>query len=300
MKKEKEMDRRKFVAGTIAAGVFASTNLLASEKTEITKPLSGQTALVTGGARGIGRACALELAKLGANIVIFDLPEPIKSVKYKLSTQKDMDESLRLIRAEGVKASGYKVDVRDLNAVKKNFENALGEFGKIQIAVANAGIQSVGSITKSSQDTWRDVLDVNLTGAFHTIQTVSRHMVEEKYGRIIAIGSISSRSVVQETIAYNASKWGLVGLVKATALELGKSGVTANVVNPALTETGMSYSVLPEEVTKKVMKLTNVTNDGFLEPAESARMVAFLAMKESANISGATFDVTAGQSARWP
>lgn len=300
MTSDKNMNRRKFVAGSIAAGVVASTGLKADEKKEIVKPLSGQTALVTGGARGIGRACAIELAKLGANIVIFDLPGNIKSVKYKLSTQKDLDESLKLIRAEGVKASGYKVDVRDMDAVKSGFQKAISEFGEIQIAVSNAGVQSVGSVTNSSPQTWRDVMDVNLTGAFHVIQVAAQHMVSKKYGRIIAIGSISSRSVVPDTVAYNASKWGLIGLIKTTALELGKFGVTANVINPALTETGMSFSVLPEEATKKIMKMVNVTNEGFLEASETARMVAFLSMKESANISGTTFDITAGQSARWP
>ncbi len=300
MTKEKEMGRRKFVAGTIAAGVVAGTNLLASEKTEVIRPLHGQTALVTGGARGIGRACAIELAKMGANIVIFDLPEPIKSVKYKLSTQRDMDESLKLVRAEGVKASGYKVDVRNLNAVKKGFEKALAEFGKIQIVVPNAGVQSAGTVTQSSEETWQDLIDVNLTGAYHTIQVAARHMVEEKYGRIIAIGSIAARSVTPNSVAYSASKWGLVGLIKATALDLGRSGITANVVNMTMTETGISYSVFPEAATKHLMKVAHITNDTFLEASESARMVAFLAMKESANISGINFDITAGQNARWP
>ncbi|MES2527296.1 MAG: SDR family NAD(P)-dependent oxidoreductase [Bdellovibrionota bacterium] len=297
---KEKMGRRKFVAGSIAAGVVASTGLKAEEKTEITKPLSGQTALVTGGARGIGRACALELAKLGANIVIFDLPGTIKSLKYKLATQKDMDETLSLVRAEGVKASGYKVDIRDLASVKENFSEALSTYGKIQIAVVNAGIKVTEVVTKISEESWKDVIDVNLTGSFHTIQVASQHMVRENYGRIVAIGSSSARSAVPQAGSYIAAKWGLIGLVKATALELGKSGVTVNVVNPAITLTDLSTSAYPLEAMKETAKKMNVTNAVFLETSETARMVGFLAMKESANISGATFDVAAGQSARWP
>ena len=125
-------------------------------------------------------------------------------------------------------------------------------------------------------------------------------MVSEKYGRIVAIGSIAARSVAHSSLSYNASKWGLVGLIKATAMDLGKSGITANLVHMSMTETGMVSSFFPKEVMKEFIKKINVTNSGFIEASESARMVAFLAMKESGNISGANFDVTAGQSARWP
>ncbi len=298
---KEKMGRRKFVAGSIAAGVVASTGLKAEEeKKESLKPLSGHTAIVTGGARGIGRACAIELAKLGANVVIFDVPNPVKTLKYKLSTEADLDESLKLVRAEGVKATGYKVDIRDLASVKKNFAAAVTEFGKIEILVANAGIQVSETYNEITEAGWQDVIDVNLTGTFHTVQVATQHMVQQKYGRIVAIASSSTRSAVPNATSYIASKWGIVGLIKSVALEMGKSGITANVVNPAITETELAKGRYPREVLMKIARTANVTSAVFIEPHETARMVGFLAMKESHNISGASFDVTAGQSARWP
>lgn len=175
MKKKNEYDRRKFVTGTVAGLVAGSGKLFAQGAPETGKnlPFSGQTALITGGARGIGRAAALDLARAGANIVIFDILENIKGVRYELSTKKDLEETLKLIRAEGVAASGYKVDVRSESEVQKGFEKAIREFKKIDIVVACAGIVTLGSVSNISESGWKDVIDVTVLAPAEIARVIS-------------------------------------------------------------------------------------------------------------------------------
>ncbi len=195
--------------------------------------LTGQVALVTGAARGQGRAHAIALADAGATVVLCDIAAPVASVPYPLATPGDLDETVQMIQSAGGRASAAVTDVRDSAAVSELTDRIVAEHGRLDVLVANAGICVLGPVAEVSDEVWRDTIETNLSGAFYCIRAALPHMTRQRYGRVVAISSGAGRGGMRNLAHYCASKWGLIGLVKAVALETATDGITANVVCPA-------------------------------------------------------------------
>lgn len=277
--------------------------------------LAGKIAIVTGAARGIGRATAVAFAREGADVVGFDVAGPVSpTLDVAPSTLADFAETGRLVQNAGVRWHQVQLDQRNLKAVLSAVDGAAALFGKIDILFANAGIQSFCSILQMQDADWHDQIDVNLTGTCNLFRAVAPHMVNNGSGRIIATSSTQGRHGTKFGAAYSASKWGIIGLVKSTALELGKYGITVNAVIPGLIDTPLTrhrqrYAQIiddleSQEPTAKMereakMRLAAKSPLGapWLAPEAVAPAVVFLASDEACMVSGATYDITGGDSA---
>ena len=289
-----------------AVGAVSAT---AAIKNQTDKPLSGQVALVTGAARGIGLACAKRLAEQGASIAICDIAQQIESVPYPLATEEDLSNAQQAIQSLGVKCLSFKVDIRDSESVRKMIKEAVANLNQIDILVANAGIGSMGKFTKAFEnDQWKDVIDVNLNGTANCIRHVLPIMADKGYGRITTISSQLGRKGSAGASAYAASKWAIIGLTKSIALEAGKDGITCNCVCPSATDTGM----LNNEIVLSRLSSDDPTIEGFSEKIKSmssipigvvsadrvADLVEILSLPKSGHLSGTVLDVAANESSQ--
>ena len=204
-----------------------------------TSDLDGRVALVTGGARGQGRAHAWALAAAGATVVVSDIAAQIPTVGYPMPAASDLEETVEDIRRSGGNASSAVLDVRSSSDVDALVKATVSQHGRIDILIANAGICGFSPVAEISDDVWQDMIATNLTGVFHCIRAVLPHMTAAHYGRIVATSSGAGRSGMRNLGHYGASKWGLIGLVKTVALEVAPFGVTANVVCPTSVATPM-------------------------------------------------------------
>jgi SDR family mycofactocin-dependent oxidoreductase len=201
--------------------------------------LDGRVALVTGAGRGQGRAHALALAAEGAAVVAGDLPGKMTSLSYPLATQEDLDTTVAAVESLGGRCLGVAVDVRDPAAVHRAVDRARAEFGRLDILVANAGVVSTGPLHEVTDEAWSEMVDTNLTGVFHCLRAVVPGMRADGYGRIVVTSSMGGRMGIPNLGAYNATKWGLIGMAKSLALEVVGDGITVNVVCPATVGTPM-------------------------------------------------------------
>ena len=242
--------------------------------------LEGRVAIVTGAARGIGKAIAETLAQRGANIVVVDLRMELAEETAKEITAKT-----------GANAIALEADVSDRESVKAMIKSALDKFGKVDILVNNAGITRDGLIMRMKEEDWDMVLDINLKGAFNCAQALARPMMKQRYGRIINITSVSGVVGQAGQTNYSSSKAGLIGFTKALAKELGSRNITVNAVAPGFIETVLTDD-LPEEIKEFSMKMTPMARFG--KPEDIANAVAFLAAEESSFITGVTLQVDGG------
>jgi SDR family mycofactocin-dependent oxidoreductase len=201
--------------------------------------LDGQVALITGGARGQGRSHAVALAREGADIVLTDIAADVATIDYPLATKDDLEETVRLVEAEGRRALGLVADMRDTAAVSAAVEETLARFGRIDILVANHGVISFATVENTTDEMWDTVLQTNLTGYFKVMRAVIPTMRAQNYGRIIAIASFGARGGFPNLPAYVAAKWGVLGLVKGCAIEVANFGITVNAVCPAAVGTAL-------------------------------------------------------------
>jgi SDR family mycofactocin-dependent oxidoreductase len=272
--------------------------------------LQGQVAIVTGAARGIGRACAVALAREGADVVALDLAQQINSVKYPLSSPADLAETDRQIKALGRRSLAMQADVRDSQQLQAAVDRAIRELGKVDMMIPNAGICTyVPSLDQMSEAEWDDVIAVNLSGVARSMRAVIPHMRARKQGRIIVVNSTNSRFGSPGSPSYNASKWGVLGLVKCVATEVAKDNITVNAVNPTGVRTMMTQNdearrwANPQNPTQENLEQAllafNAQPRSFLEPEEIANALLFFAMPEAAMITGEAMDVAAGANVRW-
>ena len=321
------ISRRQMLA---SAATLAGATLLASGVTRAAEPaekgdtsphinfsLDGKSAIVTGAARGIGRAIAVALAAAGADVMGIDIVEKVNdSIDYPAASPDELAETGKLVEQYKHRWIGVHADVRDLPALKAAADRAQKEFGKIDIAVANAAIQIYGPLAETTDKNWNDVIDVNLTGSANTIRAVVDHMIPRKSGRIILISSGQGRHGFKNGAAYSASKWGIIGLMKSVALELGEHQITVNTVEPGLVDTPMTRNpgrwklalkeagksvegkpteeeVIAARLPQSVMKIP------WMQPDEVAPAVVFLASDAANRVTGSTYDATAGDSAKY-
>ncbi|MGM9647712.1 MAG: 3-oxoacyl-[acyl-carrier-protein] reductase [Eubacteriales bacterium] len=243
----------------------------------------GRTALITGAARGIGKAIALKLASQGANIVIFDVFDADTAVG-----------TLNEIAAHGVKANYYRCDITDSTAVDANVKAAIEAFGKIDILVNNAGITKDKLMIQMSEAEFDAVINVNLKGTFLMTKTLTRHMMRNRYGRIVNMASIVGITGNEGQANYSASKAGVIALTKTTAKEFASRGITCNAVAPGFIDTGMT-AVLSDNAKEAFLSQIPVKRVG--TPEDVANAVAFLASEASSYITGEVIKVTGGMGA---
>jgi len=242
--------------------------------------LAGKSALVTGGARGIGKAICLNLARQGADIAFVDVGRP-----------EVAEATVAEIEALGRKALYIPADVTDPEACVKAVAVVVGAFGKIDILVNNAGITRDDLIMRMPIEDWKKVLEVNLFGAFYMIKAVIRPMLKAHAGRIVNMSSVSGQAGQMGQANYSSSKAGLIGLTKATAREVASRGITCNAVAPGFIVTELTKD-LPTTLTDQIKTATPLGRFGTVE--EIAAAVTFLASDEAAYITGQVLAVDGG------
>lgn len=242
--------------------------------------LKGRTAIVTGSARGIGKAITMKLASYGANIVINDIP-----------SSDCAEAACEEIKALGVDSIVVKGDVRNKEDVDALISAAMDKFGKIDIFVNNAGVTRDGLMIRMSEEDWDLVMDINLKGAFNCIKAVARPMMKQRSGSIINIASIVGVMGNAGQANYVASKAGLIGLTKTTAKEFASRGIRCNAVAPGFIRSAMT-DVLTDDVKKKYFE--SIPLGRFGETDNIADVVAFLASDMSQYVTGQTINVDGG------
>jgi 3-oxoacyl-[acyl-carrier protein] reductase len=241
--------------------------------------LSERVALVTGASQGIGRTCALRLAKEGAGVAV------------AARNQEKLNELVNEITAAGGKATAFALDVGDDEQVKSAVKSAIAQFGKIDILVNNAGITRDQLVMRMKRADWDAVLQTNLTSAYLCIQQVIGSMLKQRWGRIINITSVFGQMGQAGQANYAASKAGLIGLTMAIAREVGSRNITCNAIAPGFIETAMT-AVLSDEFRQNAIKQIPLGRVGVPEDVASA--VAFLASDDAAYITGHVLNVNGG------
>ena len=242
--------------------------------------LSGRTAVVTGGSRGIGRAIVLRLATQGADVAF--------SYRGNAAAAEATAEE---VRALGRTALPVNADVSQPESAETLVREALDALGKVDILVNNAGITRDDLIMRMGIDAWREVLETNLFGAFYTLKAVTRTMLKARSGRIINITSVSGQAGQMGQANYSSAKAGLIGLTKAAARELASRGITVNAVAPGFVLTELTRD-LPEALQAQITERTPLGRFG--TPQEIADAVAFLASDEAGYITGQVLAVDGG------
>ena len=235
--------------------------------------------MVTGGARGIGRAIAEGLARRGAHVVVADI------------NADEARETASVLTSFGVKAMGMRLDVSDSEEVKKIFGEMRKEFSRIDILVNNAGITRDGLVLRMKEEDWDSVIAVNLKSVFLCSKEAIKDMSQQRYGRIVSISSVAAFVGNPGQANYGASKAGIVGLTKTLAKEYASRGITVNAVAPGFIQTVMT-DVLPEKVKEEVKKQVPLARFGTVE--DVAHAVIFLASPDSGYITGHVIHVNGG------
>jgi NAD(P)-dependent dehydrogenase (short-subunit alcohol dehydrogenase family) len=281
-----------------------------------TESLEGKVAVVTGAARGIGRAAAIALVREGVDIAGIDICAPVDPRSgVTPSTPEDLEETGRLIREAGRRWLGMELDQRDLPALRSAAAHCEQELGGIDILFANAGIQSFHPLLEMEDADWHITIDVNLTGTANAVRAFAPYMVKRGGGRIVLTSSTQGQHGTKYGAAYSASKWGIVGLMKSAALELGPHKITVNALIPGLIDTALTrheerYAQVLEDAGRKPTGtaedeqaareiLAGKTPLGvpWIEPEDVAPVVVFLASEAGRMASGSTFEITGGDSA---
>jgi SDR family mycofactocin-dependent oxidoreductase len=266
------------------------------------RPLEGKVALITGAARGQGRAHAVRLAADGANVLAVDLCEQIASVRYPLATPDDLAATVKLVEDTGSRIVAARGDVRDRASLSAALQTGLDEFGRLDIVVANAGIAPM----QSGADGWRDVIDVNLTGVFNTVEAAIPTMTSQGTGGSIvmissAAGLAGIGSADAGSIGYAAAKHGMVGLMRVYANLLAPHNIRVNSVHPS----GVDTPMINNEFTRQWLAGLAATSDSsagmgnalpvqILQADDIANAVAWLVSDQARYITGVTLPVDAG------
>lgn len=262
--------------------------------------LDGRVALITGAGRGQGRSHALALAGEGADIVACDVPRDMSTLTYPLAGMEDLHLTAKLVEESGRRCLALQVDVRDPSALDSAVERTVGVFGRLDIVVANAGVVSTGPLTAVTDEAWDELVSTNLSGVFHTLRAAVPVMRDQRFGRIVVTSSMGGRMGIPNLAAYNATKWGTIGLVKSLALEVAKEGITVNVVCPTTVQTPMVQpdpdAEVPDDFVRQMLR-GNPIPQPWLQPEDVSRGVLYL-VNDPGVITGSVLEIGLGSSAR--
>ncbi|SEO53789.1 mycofactocin-coupled SDR family oxidoreductase [Trujillonella endophytica] len=264
----------------------------------------GKVAFVTGAARGQGRNHALRLAREGADLLLADACADVATVGYALATEADLAETVRLIEAEDRRAVAGRVDVRDGAALRELVDRGVAELGRLDVVVANAGVGGSAPMAEMSDETWQDMIDINLTGVFKTIRAALPHLTSG--ASIVLTGSIAAAKGLPNNTHYTAAKHGLMGIMRALANEVAPQGIRVNCVNPTNVDTPLLFNdaiyrlFRPDleapgrEDVVEIMRGMHALDTGWVEPDDVSNAVLFLASEEARYITGIALPVDAG------
>ncbi len=262
--------------------------------------LDGKVAFITGAARGQGRAEAVRLASDGASIIAVDICDQIASVPYPLATPDDLALTVKLVEDTGARIVAQQADVRDQDALKNALTAGIDELGRLDIVIANAGIAPM----QSGPEGWQDVIDVNLTGVYHTVEVAIPTLIEQGDGGAIVLtssvaGLIGVGSHDAGAVGYVAAKHGIVGLVRLYANLLAPHSIRVNSVHPAGVDTPMINNEATRQwlgsiADKTPQEMGNALPVQVLQPEDIANAVAWLVSDEARYVTGVTLPVDAG------
>jgi SDR family mycofactocin-dependent oxidoreductase len=269
--------------------------------------LEGKVAFVTGLARSQGRSHAVRLAMEGADIIGLDIASQIETVPFPMATPDDLAETVAEVEGLGRRIVASQADVRDFDAVKAALDDGVAKLGRLDIVVANAGIVSFGTVEDLPEQTWQDVIDVNLTGVWHTVKAATPHLRAAGGGSVVIISSVAGLKGQANTGHYTAAKHGVVGLMRTLANELAPDMVRVNTVNPGSVDTAMihnqgTYSLfMPDhagDITREevapIFQSVNALPVPWVESVDISNAVVFLASDEARYVTGVTLPVDAG------
>ena len=202
--------------------------------------LDGKVALITGAARGQGRAHAVTCAREGADVIVIDINEQLSTVAYPMSVADDLAETVAQVEALDRRAVSLTADVRDQAQLDEAVARGTSELGQVDILIANAGIWTMGPIWEITDEQWDQVVDTNLKGVWHSIKAVMPHMIERETGSIVLTSSVNGLEPGDGWSHYVASKYGVIGLMKSVALEGARYGIRCNAICPGSILTGMT------------------------------------------------------------
>ena len=242
----------------------------------------------------------MALAAEGADIAVADAPAAMTELTYPLGTQDDLRETSALVEALGRRCLPITLDVRDSAAVDAAIKQTVADMGSLDIVVANAGIVSTGELVDVSDVVWQQLVDTNLTGTFHTLRAAIPVMRQQRFGRIVVTSSMGGRMGIPELAAYNATKWGVIGLAKSVALEVAKDGITVNIICPTTVQTPMvqppGSDDIPDDLVRRMMR-ANPIPQPWLQPEDVSRGVLYL-VTDPGVITGSVLEIGLGGSAR--
>ena len=270
--------------------------------------VAGKVAFITGAARGQGRSHAIRLAQEGADIIAVDLAGQIDSVPYAMATPDDLAETVKEVEALDRRIVATQADVRDYGALKAALDEGVTQLGKLDIVSANAGIFSFGTLDELDEKHWQDMIDVNLTGVWHTAKAAIPHLRADGGGSMILTSSTAGLKALPNIGHYNAAKHGVVGLMRTLALELAPDMIRVNSVHPTAVDTDMiqnsaTYELFAPDLpaaerTKEVLserfQTLNVLPIPWVEPVDISNAVLWLASDEARYVTGVTLPVDAG------
>ena len=264
--------------------------------------LEGKVAFITGAARGQGRSHAVRLAQEGADIIAVDICRQISSVPYPMSTLEDLAETVRQVEALDRRIVATQADVRDRAALQAAFDGGVAALGRVDIVLANAGIAPM-SLTPAEHE-WRDVLEVNLTGAYHTVEVAKQSLIDNGGGAIVLTSSTAGNNGMGGNspagLSYTASKHGVVGLMRSYANILAPHSVRVVTVHP----TGVNTPMINNEHMQNFLQqdpsmgsaMTNALPVDVIEPIDISNAILFLVSDEARYVTGVVFPVDAGVS----
>ncbi|QWF22964.1 mycofactocin-coupled SDR family oxidoreductase [Nocardioides sp. LMS-CY] len=267
---------------------------------------SGKVALISGGARGQGREIARRLAAEGADIAIFDLCAQPATSQYPGATEEDLAETVRIVEAAGRRCFHRIVDVRDHAAVSTFVDDAVAELGRLDIVCANAGLVTWIPFLDLTPADWAEVNDINVTGAFNTVQPALRHLVEQRSGTVVLTSSVNGLEPGESIGHYTASKHAVLGLMKNLALEFGPHGVRVNAVMPSAVNTVMGNNstnlkwifgrddATEEDYLAATRQWHVLRNQPALTPDVVAGVVSWLVSDDARHLTGISVPVDAG------
>jgi NAD(P)-dependent dehydrogenase (short-subunit alcohol dehydrogenase family) len=306
--------RRSFVGAALAAGVGAGALAAAAAPASAQtarRPLEGKVALVTGAARGIGRATAEAFARAGARVGMVDVADPAaypNARGYRVADSSEFQAAVAGVSALGGRPLRLTADVRDAAAMAEAVRRTVQAFGRLDVVVANAGYVAWHAFENGTPEQWREVIDTNVHGVFNTFHAAIPQMRRQGGGRLLATSSIGGRFGVPGNGAYTASKWAVIGLVKQAAAELGKYGIAVNAVAPGPVDTPMYRSegqrrsmgaATAEEQDRMIAPMLPYGGRASQTPEEIADAFVFLAGDGARGISGVSLDVAVGFNANY-